>query len=116
MALPAVIGISAVISFFSRVIEWFVTRIASRFSNRLAGIIIWTTLYIALLTALAVTFSTIISGISASLPSDLAAGMGAVKPNNFEACIAAIYSSKVAMWVFQQKKQLIDWEQGRPVL
>lgn len=116
MALPALLGMGAIISFFTRVVEWFVTRIASRFTSRLAGILVWTTLYITLLIALASTFALIINGISASLPSELAAGMGAVKPDNLEACIAAIYSSKVAMWVFQQKKQLIDWEQGRPVL
>lgn len=116
MALPALLGMGAVISFFSRVLEWFVTRIASRFTSRLAGMLVWSTLYITLLVALAATFALIINGISASLPAELANGMGAVKPNNLEACIAAIYSSKVAMWVFQQKKQLIDWEQGRPVL
>lgn len=116
MALPALLGMGAIIGFFSRVLEWLITRIASRFTSRLAGMLVWTTLYITLLVALASTFALIINGINASLPSDLANGMGAVKPNNLEACIAAIYSSKVAMWVFQQKKQLIDWEQGRPVL
>ncbi|WP_447043557.1 DUF5455 family protein [Vreelandella sp. H-I2] len=116
MALPALLGMGAIISFFSRALEWFITRIASRFTNRLAGALIWTTLYITLLVGLGVTFAAIISTISTTLPADLAQGIGAIKPNNFEGCIAAIYSSKVAMWVFQQKKQLIDWEQGRPVL
>lgn len=116
MALPAMLGMGAIMAFVTRIIEWIVTRIASRFTSRLAGILVWTTLYLSLLVGLAVTFSAIISGISASLPSDLAQGIGAIKPNNFEACMAAIYSSKVAVWVFQQKRQLIDWEQGRPVL
>lgn len=116
MALPALLGMGALISFASRALEWLITRIASRFTNRLAGALIWTTLYITLLVGLASTFALIINGISASLPSDLAHGIGLVKPDNLEACVAAIYSSKVAMWVFQQKKQLIDWEQGRPVI
>jgi len=116
MALPALLGTGALIGFFTRIVEWFVTRIAARFTNRLAGILVWTTLYLSLLVGLAVTFVAIINGVSASLPSDLAQGIGAIKPDNFEACMAAIYSSKVAVWVFQQKRQLIDWEQGRPVL
>lgn len=116
MALPALLGMGALISVITRIVEWLVTRIASRFTSRLAGMLVWTTMYITLLVTLASTFALIISGISASLPSELANGMGAVKPDNLEGCIAAIYSSKVAMWVFQQKKQLIDWEQGRPVL
>ncbi|MBL1266889.1 MAG: DUF5455 family protein [Halomonas sp.] len=116
MALPALLGMGALISFITRIVEWVVTRIASRFTSRLAGVLVWTTLYITLLVALASTFALIINSINASLPADLANGMGAVKPDNLEACIAAIYSSKVAMWVFQQKKQLIDWEQGRPVI
>lgn len=116
MALPALLGVGALIATFQKAIEWIITRIASRFTSRLAGALTWTTLYITLLAALASTFVLIINGISASLPSDLAHGIGLVKPDNLEACVAAIYSSKVAMWVFQQKKQLIDWEQGRPVL
>ncbi|NWO04563.1 MAG: DUF5455 family protein [Alteromonadaceae bacterium] len=116
MALPALLGMGAVIGFFSRALEWLIARIASRFTNRLAGILVWTTLYITLLVALAGTLAAIINGLSASLPSELAQGIGAIKPTNFEACMAAIYSSKIAVWVFQQKKQLIDWEQGRPVL
>ncbi|WP_447554034.1 DUF5455 family protein [Vreelandella sp. EE22] len=116
MALPAMLGIGALMGFASRIIEWVVTRVASRFTSRLAGILVWTTLYISLLVGLAVTFTAIINGISATLPTELSNGIAAVKPNNFEACISAIYGSKVAMWVFQQKRQLIDWEQGRPVL
>jgi len=116
MALPAMLGMGALIAFVTRILEWIVTRIASRVTNRLAGILIWTTLYISLLVGLAVTFSAIISGISASLPNELSQGIAAIKPNNFEACMSAIYGSKVAVWVFQQKRQLIDWEQGRPVL
>ncbi|QNI02012.1 minor coat protein [Halomonas sp. SH5A2] len=116
MALPALLGMGAIIGFFSRVLEWFITRIAARFTNRLAGMLVWTTLYITLLVALGGTLAAIINGLSATLPSELAQGIGAIKPNNFEACMAAIYSSKIAVWVFQQKKQLIDWEQGRPVL
>ncbi|SES03367.1 hypothetical protein SAMN04487958_1062 [Vreelandella subterranea] len=116
MALPALLGMGAIIGFFSRVLEWLITRIAARFTNRLAGMLVWTTLYITLLVALGGTLAAIINGLSATLPSELAQGIGAIKPNNFEACMAAIYSSKIAMWVFQQKKQLIDWEQGRPVL
>ncbi|WP_404464036.1 DUF5455 family protein [Vreelandella aquamarina] len=116
MALPALLGMGALISFFTRIVEWFVTRIAARFTNRLAGILVWTTLYISLLVGLAVTFSAIISGISTSLPNDLSQGIAAIKPNNFEAYMSAIYGSKVAVWVFQQKRQLIDWEQGRPVI
>ncbi len=106
----------ALIGFVTRIVEWFVTRIAARFTNRLTGILVWTTLYISLLVGLAVTFSAIISGLSTSLPNELSQGIAAIKPNNFEACMSAIYGSKVAVWVFQQKRQLIDWEQGRPVL
>ena len=116
MALPAVLGVGALISTFQKAIEWVVSRFAKNTTNRLAGILVWTTLYLSLLVGLAATFVAIISGLSASLPSDLAQGIGAIKPDNFEACMAAIYSSKVAVWVFQQKRQLIDWEQGRPVL
>jgi predicted PurR-regulated permease PerM len=116
MALPALLGMGALMGFVTRIIEWFVTRIAARFTNRLAGILVWTTLYISLLVGLAVTFSAIISGLSTSLPNELSQGIAAIKPNNFEACMSAIYGSKVAVWVFQQKRQLIDWEQGRPVL
>ncbi|WP_018918889.1 DUF5455 family protein [Vreelandella zhanjiangensis] len=116
MALPALLGVGAIVGFFTRILEWLVSRVASRFTSRLAGMLVWTTLYLTLLAALATTFALIINGINASLPSELANGMAAVKPDNLEGCIAAIYSSKVAMWVFQQKKQLIDWEQGRPVL
>lgn len=116
MALPALLGVGALITTIQKAIEWIVSRFAKSATNRLAGILVWTTLYISLLTGLAITFNLIINGISATLPSDLAQGIGAIKPDNFEACIAAIYSSKVAVWVFQQKRQLIDWEQGRPVL
>jgi len=44
MALPAMLGMGAVIAFVTRILEWIVTRIASRVTNRLAGILIWTTL------------------------------------------------------------------------
>lgn len=116
MALPAVLGVGALITTFQKAIEWVVSRFAKSTTNRLVGILVWTTLYVSLLTGLALTFIAIINGISATLPTDLAQGIGAIKPDNFEACMAAIYSSKVAVWVFQQKRQLIDWEQGRPVL
>lgn len=116
MALPALLGVGALISTFQKAIEWVVSRFAKSTTNRLTGILIWTTLYISLLVGLAVTFSAIISGISTSLPNELSQGIAAIKPNNFEACMSAIYGSKVAVWVFQQKRQLIDWEQGRPVL
>ena len=64
MALPALLGMGALIGFFTRIVEWFVTRIAARFTNRLAGILVWTTLYLSLLVGLAVTFVAIISGVS----------------------------------------------------
>lgn len=113
MAVPAVIGVTAILNFLIKIVEWFVSKFAARFTARLAASLGWATFYIALLLGLAGTISLIISGISTALPSDLAQGIGMIKPANFEACVAAIYSAKVAMWVFYHKKQLIEWEQMR---
>lgn len=114
MAAPVILGLSALGTLLTRFLEWMFKTFAERVAGRLAASLIWIGLYIALLVGLAATFSLILGGITATLPPDLAQGMGMIKPPNLEACVAAIYSSKVAMWVFQQKKQLIDWEQQRP--
>lgn len=115
MAVPAlaVAGVTAIANVVIKVVEWLVTKFAARFTARLAGTLAWTAVYIGLLVALAGTFSLLISGISMALPADLAQGISMIKPSNLEACIAAVYSAKVAMWVFQHKKQLIEWEQMR---
>ncbi|WP_337133538.1 DUF5455 family protein [Staphylococcus aureus] len=113
MAVPAVIGVTAILNFLIKLVEWVVAKFAARFTARLAASLGWATFYIALLAGLAGTISLIISGVSTALPSDLAQGIAMIKPANFEACVAAIYSAKVAMWVFHHKKQLIEWEQMR---
>lgn len=113
MAAPALLGIPLLVNFLIKVVEWIAAKFAARVTMRLAASLAWITFYIGLLVALAATFSLIISGISTALPSDLAQGIAMVKPSNLEPCVAAIYSAKVAMWVFQQKKQLLEWEQMR---
>ena len=116
MAAPAFIGFLPLLNFFIRILEWIFTKVAARFTVRLAASIAWITFYIALLTALAVTFTVILAAISIALPSDLERGMAMIKPSNLEACIGAIYAAKLSMWVFHQKKQIIDWEQMRPFI
>lgn len=115
MAAPlAFAGVTALANVLVKVVEWIVSKFAARFTVRMATSLGWIAFYIALLVGLGATFTAIISGISASLPGDLAAGLGMVKPANFEACVAAIYSAKIAMWVFHHKRQIIEWEQLRP--
>lgn len=113
MALPAIVGIPALVQFLIKILEWIVAKFAARVTTRLATSLAWVTFYLGLLVALAATFSAIIAGISMAMPADLARGVSLIKPRNLEACIGAIYAAKVAMWVFQQKKQLMDWEQMR---
>ncbi|MFC3282843.1 DUF5455 family protein [Litchfieldella rifensis] len=110
--MPALLAaaVSALMTFILKIVEWLVAKYALYVTARLATSLAWVTFYIALLVALAATFSAILSAIEVALPGDLAQGMAMVKPANFEACVAAIYGSKIAMWIFQQKKQLIDWE------
>lgn len=113
MALPAIIGIPALVSFLVKVTEWIVAKFAARFTMRAAQSIAWVTLYIALVAAMAGSLALIISGISMAMPSEVARGIGLVKPSNFEACIAALYGAKLTVWVFEQKAKMIEWEQMR---
>tara|TARA_B100000378_G_scaffold135000_1_gene109050 strand:- start:212 stop:541 length:330 start_codon:yes stop_codon:yes gene_type:complete len=96
-----------------KLLDWILSKFAVRFAGRVATTLGWMTFYVAMLTALAVLVGTIITGLSATLPSDLAKGIALVKPGNLEICISAIYSTKVALWVFRQKKQFLEWEQMR---
>lgn len=99
-----------------KLLDWILSKFAGRFAGRLATSLGWITFYVAMLTALASVLVGLVAGISTSLPADLARGFALVKPNNLELCISALYSAKVAMWVFRQKKQLLEWEQSRGVL
>ncbi|XKE46023.1 DUF5455 family protein [Halomonas organivorans] len=110
MALPAIIGVNAVIGFLIKVVEWIVAKFAARITMKLAVSLAWVTFYIGLLLAMAATFGALLAGISMTLPASLAEGLALVKPDNFEACIGAILSAKVTVWVFEQKRQLITWE------
>lgn len=110
MAAPVMLGLPVIMGFLLKLLEWIVAKFVAVMSARMAMSLAWVTFYIALLSALALAMSAIVTGLSGTLPSDLAQGFGMVKPGNFEACVAAIYSAKITMWVFHQKKQLIDWE------
>lgn len=74
------------------------------------------TLYIASLLALSIAFlaamssaiNAILSSIGATMPPVLADGMAAVFPTNAPECIAAIYSSKLVIFIYQYKNSLLE--------
>ncbi|WP_251978748.1 DUF5455 family protein [Salinicola avicenniae] len=96
-----------------KILDWILSKFAGRLAGRLATSLGWITFYIAMLAALAGVIAALVAGLSTTLPSDLARGLALVKPRNLEVCISAIYSTKVALWVFRQKKQILEWEQMR---
>jgi len=102
--------------FIASLIGKVFSKVTDRLVKNATASIIMVSAYIALVTALAGTVSLILSGISATIPADLAQGLAMFKPDNFEACIGAILSTKVALWIYHTKSKFLEWESNRKVL
>lgn len=113
MALPAILGVGAITGLITSLVSKLVTKLAAAFTKDAAVMLAIISAYIALLVALASLIASLLSGISVALPPELSQGLGMFKPDNFEICISAIYSTKIALWVFNQKKQFLDWQVAR---
>ena len=110
MAVPALLGVGAITGLITAIVSKIAEWLAEYLSKKAALAIAIISAYVALLVGLAMTISTILGGIATALPGDLAQGIAMIAPSNFSACVSAIYSTKVAIWVYDQKKQLLDWQ------
>lgn len=105
------LGIRPLMRLLAKLVEAIIGKLATRFTRRAATTLTFIGLYMALLAGLAATFAGILAGIQVAMPADLASAVGYVKPPNFEMCLSAIFSAKVARWVYDHKTTLLEWQQ-----
>lgn len=107
MALPAIVGISWLAGILIKVLAWVTSKYALRLGARLAAGLAWVTMYLAMLVALAAVFGGILVGVVSVMPPSLGNGIAYIKPANFEFLMGAYFSARSALWIFNQKKELM---------
>lgn len=110
MAVPVTLGFGFLASFLATVIGKLVEWLVKYFSKRAAIVIACIGVYLGLVGGVALLIQGILGGLNVALPGDLAQGIAMIAPSNFAACVSAIYSTKVALWIFDQKTKLLDWK------
>lgn len=109
MAAPAIIGIPWLAGVLSTFIVSVTAFFASRISRRLAQLAAWLALYISMLTALSLVFVGIAKTVHVAMPDSLAVGIYTFLPSNLEVCASAYISARVALWVYKQKNQVVQF-------
>lgn len=105
--------LAALISFIVSIVAKVIAKFAGKAAKNIAAGVILVAAYVSLLAALAGVIALILNGLQYAIPPDLAKPIGMVKPDNFEACIAAILSTKVALWVYNTKRNFLEWQAMR---
>lgn len=77
-------------------------------SFKLSKTIAYVALVGVLTAALFLTFSTLLSSIAVSLPSDSVALASAIFPSNLNACISVVISARVARWIYDRNMKIAD--------
>ncbi len=108
MAVPVLLGIPAIIAFFTNAFGKIFEFFARRFTAGVALQLAWVAAYAALVVALAATFVTLIAGISVAMPAPISSGIGLINPGNVEICMSAYFSARLAVWLYDHKVKVLD--------
>lgn len=105
--------IATIVTFIASLVASVVAKFTARAVKNIAAGVILVSAYLALVVALAGVIAMILGGLQQAMPAELSHGVGMVKPDNFEGCVAAILSTKVALWVYNTKRNFLEWQAMR---
>ena len=108
MAIPAILGLSAlggmIGKFFEKAVDFFLSKTGKR-------IAIITTVMAALYAAIGVLFAVVgasLTPLISALPSEVTSIMGAALPSNTSACLAAIVATEIACITYSLTIKALD--------
>lgn len=87
---------------FGRILGFFGTYISGKLLLLGAGV----AAFLAMLLALNVLFNSLLTGLSMVMPAEFQWGLGII-PQNIPACVSAIITARVALWIFQVKWAIV---------
>lgn len=94
-------------SFLSSIFTSLLSYFSTRFAKSVAATLLMVTIVTSLAAGLYTFLRSLTSGIAASITNEwVLMGMGMIWPSNAEACITAILSAELAVYIYQFKKDI----------
>lgn len=107
--MPVFLGIPALISFIGAALTSLLTSLFSVMARRFYRAAFAITAFLGLLVGVNALLLSLLDGLSAQLPTEVADAISYIMPSNALPCIYAIFSAKAAVFIFDAKNKILSY-------